>query len=184
MTPYLSPLLPVLALSLVVGACTTTQAVITNEELQEDFNHPGALNPAVVDGGVPTVVVGEPFHGVSAEASLAPVKPPASVAARRLTVADDGDTGARLVIMFHPARPMTGPEICGPVARISPLATSDDGKVFSLQVALCRGDTKLSSAMSHGPHPAGVTDPAYADMVQQTLGVILPMSVPLDLPFL
>lgn len=184
MTPDALKLLIVLAFALVVGACTTAPLVVTHEYLAEDFYRPGAANAAVVDGGLPTVVIGAPFPGVAAEAALAPLTPPSSVAADRLSLAPAGETGTRLVLLFRPARPASDSEMCGAVEPLAALAGPAGNDGLSVQAILCRGATQLSSALGRGPAPAGVGDPAYADMIQQLLLVVMPMTVPIDLPML
>ncbi|MCF4164544.1 hypothetical protein L2U69_02635 [Zavarzinia compransoris] len=184
MTSFVPKILPAIALALLGGACALTPMVITHEYLAEDFYRPGAINAAVVDGGVPTVVVGAPFPDVGPEAALAPLKPPSSVAADHLSPAPEGAGGTRLVLLFHPARPASSGEMCGPTPPLAALAGPAGGEGLSVQAILCRGSTQLSSALGRGPAPAGTGDPAYADMVQQLLLVVMPLTVPIDLPLL
>ncbi|PWR25808.1 hypothetical protein [Zavarzinia aquatilis] len=177
-------LLPAIAVAtfLGLGACAATPStVITHQDLDQEFYRGNGYNAAVRDGLAPVTVVGEPFPGVGAAAALAPLTPPASVAARGFAPADDA--GARVVLIFHPRGPLSRADACAPAAdlRAHVGAPGTEGG-FTALVSLCQGSRRVSTALVHAAAPQSVSDPAYAGIMAQVLTEILPLTVPRELP--
>lgn len=174
---------PALLGTLILGACAATPpTVVTHQYVDQDFYRGQGYNAAVRDGAAPVTVVGTAFRGIDAAASLAPLKPPAAVAARRFVPA--GDDGTRVVLIFHPKAPLAQADACAPAATLAANAGAADAgdTSFSVLASLCQGRRLVSTAMVSGPAPASPADPAYGEIIGQALVEILPLTLPREVP--
>lgn len=170
------------ALALALGACAATPAtIVTHQYVDHEYYRGNGYNAAVRDGLAPVTVIGAPFPGIAADAALAPLKPPGSVAARGF--APSGDNGSRVVLVFNPRGPLARAEACAPAGQLANHAgTSSPEGGFVAIASLCQGGRMVSTAMVHAPSPTSVADPAYAAIVGQLLVEILPLTMPREVP--
>lgn len=176
---------PALAgLALLLGACAGgPSTVITNQDLDEQSYFSNGYNATVRDGGAPASVAGTPFAGADAAALLAPLRPPAVVAASHFV--PTGDSGTRMVIIFAPKAPLDRSQLCESAEVLQPKTLAPGaGGDFRAIASLCRGGRPISTAQIAAPMPTSPQDPAYADIMGQLFITVMPLSVPRDIPVL
>lgn len=167
------------AVGLLAG-CAGSLPVVTHEFLDVDFYQTSVVNAGTVDGALAATVVGAPVAGASAADSLAALRLPATTNARRLVPGKD--EGTRLVILFNPKAPAMGNRGCAEAATLQSLVVPPPPVASGLaaQVILCQGRRPISSALSSGPAIAGLSDPAYGDILSAAFLKVLPARAPIE----
>lgn len=176
-----SPLIRIAGLAAValLAGCAGGLPVVTHDDLDVDFYQTSAINAATVDGALPATVVGAPVAGASVADSLSPLRLPATTNARRLIPGKD--EGIRLVILFNPKAPAMGNRACAEAGTLQSLIASvppADG--LAAQVVLCQGRRQISSALSSGAAIAGLSDPAYGEIMSAAFLKVLPARAPIE----
>lgn len=121
-------------------------------------------------------VKGQPFPGADPAAVAGALAPPIWLQARPvLATSPQAGDGYRVVLVFNPARNLSGAAICRGDTPVTPPAA---GAPVRATAAYCVGDRYYSQVAGSGPAVTSAADPAFRRFGSHLLDTLLPVEQP------